>query len=506
MLKPVKASRNATPYVDPSLDQFTRQIKAIRSRLQPYEAGRRDGEQNKPPVSASAPAGWELDTMGEYREALGQICSYVKERFSRFKSELQRLESTSPEEPDLQQIQNRLTAKLGQEEGKHARAVVEAAEKANDKKRLLNSFRDANRLTRDAAPTSTLFAVVIALGAFMGDAIVNYAMLWGQSAGSAGSILLIVFMPAILCAVMGLLIGFFGIRNLLHVKTGRKVAGALITLGLGALILYLFTFFANYRATLDTVTALNLTSPEALDQQRAAAFRNIAGATFERPFGFTSSFLAVVYMAVSIGLLAIAVVEGVLVIHDRYPKYTDVTKEYALASEALDEARSRFYAAIEAAHDEGIHQCEKATAEARQWADSITTIFDGVTEYLHRHTMIEAIAINECASVTLEYRKKNREIRGNQGPAYFADAFQFIGIPVPSPFDYTEEKMEGISRRVLTVKQAVEKRSQAIIDRLREDHGRYLEELHDREKIAAGEQDPSALARAHLRPSLYRRK
>ncbi|MFP4520224.1 MAG: hypothetical protein ACLFQ5_12300 [Oceanicaulis sp.] len=314
-----------------------------------------------------------------------------------------------------------------------------AAINARRKEKALAAFKIRHDRAEDARykdePVFTvgLLAAVIALESFAN------ATMFGQAsdAGLIGGWSVAVIVSLVNALVLGfLMIGFFGIRNAVHVNVGRRIVGWNL-IGFGMSLTVLFSLLvAHYR--------------DALEADPDADWREAVMALIERWWAL-DTLEAVALFIIGVGITALGAWKGHAGLWDVYPGYDLVARDHRTAEIEREDARQSLRDAAADVVDAALEECRirleqgetalKRARELRRRANDLKTEVSN-----------SAVALrNEASRLISLYREVNQQIRETPSPAHFriAEAFSIEVVsfePVTEAFCDLQARIEDNER------------------------------------------------------------
>jgi hypothetical protein len=217
--------------------------------------------------------------------------------------------------------------------------------------------------------------------------------------------------------------GFLGIRNLCHRSIRRNLAGALVLLGAGALIVGLASYMAHYRYAIDGV----LNNPQAMADatlrlQLMAVAKSSVRQTMARDFfAFAGDLNAVLIFLLGIVFGGIAAVEGYQLLDDPYPGYGAVVRLSKRARQTHEAGvrylENQFIAVVESAAE----PAEAALARAHRRLSEIKICLDTASRIIERYEKAATAVEHALFKIVMNYRDEYRRTKGTAGPPHWEE-------------------------------------------------------------------------------------
>lgn len=214
----------------------------------------------------------------------------------------------------------------------------------------------------------------------------------------------LVSLPNILIGLV--VVGLFGLRHMLHVRWGWRLAGTVAALLGSSVILFHNLYFAHWRVVLGT-------NP---DTRIFDAWRHL----LDDPTAFLTEKDAWLLFLVGLVAALIAAWDGFHLLTDRYPGYARIDRRYDTVRQAYDHAKRSYRDKVHKLIAGGIAVIDRRIT-------AIEGRFKKVSESINRahvdvRTAEQAAQENMriCARVLKTYREENRRVRTTPAPASFA--------------------------------------------------------------------------------------
>jgi hypothetical protein len=362
---------------------------------------RADGQAGAPPADARDLSAAERDVIAAVEDAARRVESEREAIARRLETELRRL---TPAAPDIETPIAAARLDLRQIAGRLGPDIAAARADADEARRQLSAFRDANGLARPAIyPASRVLQAGLLMLAAAFEALFS-ASLFAETdeRGLMGGAVIALGLSGA-NVTLGFLSGFIGLRYLQHVRAAAKIGGAAALAIGGGLSLALNLFAAAWR------NQLTEAGKSALDTIDAAAL-----------FGLTSP-QAVILLMLGAGIWVFAALKGYSGFDDPYPDYGKLDRAAAArahdVSDLREDARAEMEEAVAEARvtiETGVAQIRAALAPMREAYDEAAGRIGDLDQGLRR-------TADSAAALIETYRRENAAARSAAPPAYFAE-------------------------------------------------------------------------------------
>lgn len=304
--------------------------------------------------------------------------------------------------------------------------------------RGLRAFRRTNPPCQFRAVQSPNLLVTIPgiLAVASIEMVLNYELLLQSGGHTPAEIITIVVLASLFNLLFGLCAGFVGLRNLGHIATRRKLAGAACLAVTSVLIVGLAGFMAHYRNAIDSALNVSQDASEgaALRLQRmAAAKANLRHTIAKDPLAFLGDIDAVLIFLLGISVAGVGVAEGYLLLGDPYPGLGACARAYRRTLKDHERLVKRFEREFSSIIQDLIPPLDAALARGERRLAAIKTGLDAAAQTLARYEQAATAVEHMVFLITMAYRKEYRTVRGNDGPANWQDDIPRLNRE--SPFD-----------------------------------------------------------------------
>lgn len=351
-----------------------------------------------------------LRSVGEVRNLLSENCAMGDVRCTR-------TEMTEDDE-DMKKQRRRHPNLFTQSDGVKNSArgdllnlKIDMEEKNSD----LKYFRVENKLGARKAqyPDSNVLNYALVIGAVLIESILNGAMFRDVAAGLIGGAQLAFFF-SLINILLGLFIGFWGVKNLIHVNPARKVMGGLVVAILGVCGIGWNFFIAHYREMAQTGDGL---------EEQVNAFKTM----IQHPFNLASpEAYALLFFGAMI--FAYMVYKAYRTFDDPYPgygkmqrRYENARSDYIEAQQHLRDDVSDIFIAEREDIYEQLDEEEMNANEAKRLLSEVTAHRDDIIGSMTR-------VVDKGNRLLSEYRDTNVKFRKTEEPEHFNEHLTIDGF------------------------------------------------------------------------------
>ena len=291
-------------------------------------------------------------------------------------------------------------------------SLVAAMVEVKDNRRGLNWFRVAHDLKHRMAdyPKSLYWVVVQLFAWFCSETLLNSYLFAGASQGYFRDGILQAAVFSGVNLILGLGLGFFALRNTVHVYRWRKVAGVFGILVIAPAGLAWSLFVAHYREALQT----------AADPFAGKPYVNAVDRMIAAPFDI-QSWEGLGLLVFGCALFFVFSAKGFSAISDRYPGYAHVDRLFRNAEQELSDLKARLKKSIKSTVDAESNVVNKTLKEESRTVEKARAVAAEANKTT-REIMDSLADLSRAVSELLrDFREINTFVRTDPAPEYYSD-------------------------------------------------------------------------------------
>lgn len=453
-----------------------RDIRNLNHALRPHQAARIDAVNGDPDLSSGAPGNFETRARAVTLNEIDRLQAETR-------SDLQAVDTRIKRLPLVPAIEAKALMAMATE---RQESVLRswAAGLADMKRVLLRAYRALTAFRRDNSPVQArsvrshdpTFVIPGILAVTAVEMWINAQLLLDSGGHTGTEIASLVVFTSLVNMSLGLMIGFFGARNMGHVRGDRKLAGFGVVLAGAGLVVGLAYWMAMYRnaieSALDDPAAF---TNAALRLQRMAAAKAAIRQTMQNDtFAFLGHLHAIMIFVLGLLFGTIAAFEGYHLLDDPYPGYGAADRLYRNARDVYERELALCQADFASLLEEIATHLDAVLSRAGQRLTGIKTCLDAAAGIIERYEKSAAAVEQDFIGALIDYQKEYVLVRGTQGPARWQEELPLLNRP--SSFDVgtfveTEERavadLQGFEDRVARLKTELAKSQAEAVSRLK---------------------------------------